>query len=273
MFCYRLHRLGIKKIRVICENLWLKILLQEIYYPETMRRGVENGFLLQGTIAPMNLLHLDDHIIVLNKPAGLPVLPDGWDATRDTPYLVKMLEAEYGKIFIVHRLDKATSGVMVFARTAEAHRDLSIQFEKHTVNKIYHALVEGNPKWDKHTAHHPLRANVGHKHRTVVDDRGGKPSVTHFRVLRRFASACLLEAIPETGRTHQVRVHAAALGYPLIADTSYGSRVSEGMDRPALHAQSLTFQHPASHENVTFTAPYPDDFASALTRLTESLNR
>ena len=230
----------------------------------------------------MNLLHLDEHILVLDKPAGLPVLPDGWDATRDAPYLVKMLESDYGKIFIVHRLDKVTSGVMVFARTAEAHRDLNIQFEKHEVKKIYHALVEGNPKWDEHTARHPLHVNVGHKHRTIVDDRDGKPSVTHFRVLERFARACLLEAVPETGRTHQVRVHAAALGHPLLADSAYGSRATPstslreapfegragfGLSRPALHAQSLSFTHPASHESVTFIAPYPEDFASALVYL------
>ncbi len=213
----------------------------------------------------MNILHSDDHILILDKPAGLPVLPDGWQ--KDAPYLVKMLEAEYGKIWIVHRLDKVTSGVMIFARTADAHRDLNIQFEKHTVSKIYHALVEGNPRWDEHTARHPLHVNVGHKHRTIVDNRDGKPSVTNFRVLERFARACLLEAVPETGRTHQVRVHAAALGHPLLADSAYGSRVNEGLSRPALHAQSLTFQHPASRETVTFTAPYPEDFASALSRL------
>jgi 23S rRNA-/tRNA-specific pseudouridylate synthase len=82
----------------------------------------------------MNLLHLDEHILILDKPAGLPVLPDGWE--KDAPYLVKMLEAKYGRVWIIHRLDKITSGVIVFARTAEAHRSLSIQFEKHEVKKI-----------------------------------------------------------------------------------------------------------------------------------------
>jgi RluA family pseudouridine synthase len=214
----------------------------------------------------INILHLDDSILVLNKPAGLPVLPDGWE--KDAPYLVKMLEEEYGKIWIVHRLDKVTSGVIVFARTAEAHRSLNIQFEKHEVKKVYHALVEGNPRWDEHTARHPLLANVGHKHRTVVNNHDGKPAATHFRVLERFDGFCLLEAIPETGRTHQVRVHAAELGHPLLADLLYGSRAGYypalQIPRPALHAQSLTFMHPASGEVLTFKAEYPEDFVSAL---------
>ena len=212
----------------------------------------------------MNILHIDDHIIVLDKPAGLPVLPDGWDT--EAPYLVRMLEAEYGKIWIVHRLDKVTSGIMLFARTAEAHRSLNIQFEKREVKKIYHALAEGNPRWEEHTARHPLRANVGHKHRTVVDNRDGKPSATYFRVLERFNGFCLLEAIPETGRTHQVRVHAAELGHPLLADSVYGSHMNLGLARPALHACSLTFLHPASNESLVFESDYPEDMQKVLRR-------
>ncbi len=210
----------------------------------------------------MQIIHADEHILVLNKPAGIPVLPDGWD--KDAPYLVKMLEEEFGKIFVVHRLDKITSGVMVFARDAESHRALNMQFENHEVEKIYHAIVEGNPKWQEKIARHPLRVNVGHKHRTAVDDRNGKPSETRFRLRELYQAAALIEAMPKTGRTHQVRVHSKALGHPLVGDVLYGAAESKIIARPALHALSLTFTHPFTNERLTFTAEYPQDFDTAL---------
>jgi RluA family pseudouridine synthase len=209
----------------------------------------------------MKILYEDQHLIVVDKPAGLPVLPDGWE--KDAPYLVKMLEEEFGKVFIVHRLDKITSGVMVFARDADTHRALNIQFENHEAQKTYHAILEGNPKWDEKTAKHPLRANVGHKHRTMVDNKNGKPSETRFKVIKRYPESALVEAKPMTGRTHQIRVHAYALGHPLVGDTLYGAQEMHLTPRPMLHAQSLSFVHPTTNERINFTAPHPADFEEA----------
>jgi RluA family pseudouridine synthase len=207
---------------------------------------------------------------MINKPAGLSVLPDGWE--KDSDYLVKMLEEQFGEILIVHRLDKITSGVMVFARDAETHRALNLQFENHEAQKTYHAIVEGNPKWEEKIARHPLRANVGHKHRSMVDNQNGKPSETRFRVIKRYQArpepgrreAALVEAKPVTGRTHQIRVHAYALGHPLVEDFLYGARDQYGIARPMLHAQSLSFIHPATNERVRFSAPHPADFEEAI---------
>ena len=213
----------------------------------------------------MKVIFEDQHLIVLEKPAGLSVLPDGWE--KDSDYLVKMLDEVYGRIFIVHRLDKITSGVMVFARDAETHRSLNIQFENHEAQKTYHAIVEGNPKWEHKAAKHPLRANVGHKHRTMVDDKNGKPSETRFRVIKRYPESALVEAQPMTGRTHQIRVHAYALGHPLVEDVLYGARDRYGLSRPMLHAQSLSFIHPVTMEKVRFSAAHPPDFDEALERL------
>jgi tRNA pseudouridine32 synthase / 23S rRNA pseudouridine746 synthase len=213
----------------------------------------------------MNILYSDEAIMVLDKPAGLSVLPDGWE--KDSTYLVKMLEEQFGKIWIVHRLDKTTSGVMVFARTAEAHRNLNIQFETHVAKKIYRAIAEGNPKWNEKIAKHPLRVNVGHKHRTMVDDKNGKPSETRFKIIKRYPDHVLLEAELMTGRTHQIRVHAYALGHPLLGDVLYSAPETKIISRPALHAYSLSFNHPQTNERISFTAPYPPDFETTLTNI------
>lgn len=210
----------------------------------------------------IKIIYEDSYLIIVDKPAGLSVLPDGWE--QDTPYLVKLLEEKYGKVFIVHRLDKITSGVMVFARDAETHRALNMQFESHEAQKTYHAILEGNPKWEEKVAKHPLRANVGHKHRTMVDDKNGKPSETRFRIIKRFDESALVEAKPMTGRTHQIRVHAYALGHPLVEDVLYGARDQYGLPRPMLHAQTLSLIHPATNERVKFSAPHPPDFEEAL---------
>ncbi len=210
----------------------------------------------------MKIIYEDQHLLIVDKPAGLSVLPDGWE--KDSEYLVKLLEEQYGKVFIVHRLDKITSGVMVFGRDAETHRALNIQFENHEAQKTYHAIVEGNPKWDEKVARHPLRANVGHKHRTMVDDKNGKPSETRFKVIKRYQETALVEAKPMTGRTHQIRVHAYALGHPLVEDMLYGSRDRYGFPRPMLHSQTLTLIHPATNERVKYSAPRPNDFEEAL---------
>lgn len=213
----------------------------------------------------MKILYEDQHLLVVDKPAGLPVLPDGWE--KNAPYLVKILEEKYGKVFIVHRLDKITSGVMVFARDAESHRTLNTQFEGHQAEKIYHAIIEGNPKWEAKITKYPLRANVGHKHRTMVDDKNGKPSETHFRVIRRYEDSALIEAKPMTGRTHQIRAHAYALGHPLVGDVLYGAQETTRIVRPMLHAQSLSFIHPATNEKVKFSTPHPPDFEDVLKQM------
>jgi RluA family pseudouridine synthase len=210
----------------------------------------------------MKIIYEDPYLIIVDKPAGLSVLPDGWE--KDSEYLVKMLEEQYETIFIVHRLDKITSGVMVFARDADTHRALNTQFENHDAQKTYHAILEGNPKWDEKIAKHPLRSNVGHKHRTAVDDKNGKPSETRFRIIKRYEESALVEAKPMTGRTHQIRVHAYALGHPLVEDFLYGARDMYGFGRPMLHAQTLSFIHPATNERVKFSAPHPEDFDAAL---------
>jgi RluA family pseudouridine synthase len=206
----------------------------------------------------MDILFADPAILIVNKPANVATIPGGWNT--DSSSLVRTLESTFGRIWVVHRLDKVTSGVVVFARNAEIHRALNTLFEKREIHKIYHAIIIGSPTWDEHIARHPLRSNVGHSHRTIVDPEKGKPAETFFQILERFDNFTLLQAIPRTGRTHQIRVHAYALGFPLVADKLYGAPESDLIRRPALHAYSIAFTHPQTGEQVSFSAPYPQDF-------------
>jgi tRNA pseudouridine32 synthase/23S rRNA pseudouridine746 synthase len=224
---------------------------------------------MDANLSSIPILFADDTLLVIDKPAGLLTLPDGYDPAA--PYVRCLLEPHFGRVWIVHRLDRGTSGVLLVARTAQAHRALNRQFDLRQVAKVYHALVIGDPVWDSKTVDLPLRANVGHKHRTAVDPGRGKPAVTRLRVLERFPACALVEACPETGRTHQIRTHLAAMGYPLVGDALYGSHQEADdppvMPRLGLHARQLTFEHPIFRSTMSFDAPYPEDFSRALVNL------
>lgn len=210
------------------------------------------------------VLWVDAVLLVINKPAGLRSLPDGYDPSQ--PYVRRLLEPHYGRLWMVHRLDKETSGVLVLARSAAAHRALNTQFEQHLAHKTYHALVSGIPEWETTTVRLPLRPNGDRRHRTVVDQSSGKPAVTNLRLLQRYSSTCLVEAQPETGRTHQIRAHLAAAGLPILGDALYGAPPLPGLplETLALHAYSLELAHPVSGLPLHLAAPYPPAFQSAL---------
>jgi len=230
------------------------------------------------------VLWSDDSLLVINKPAGLLTLPDGYQP--DAPHLRSVLQPVYGRLWIVHRLDKETSGVVALARSAEAHRALNTQFQQREASKIYHALVSGVPDWEEKEVDAPLLPNGDRRHRTIVDPQRGKQAVTHFHVLERFSQRItLLEAAPKTGRPHQIRAHLAYLGYPILADGLYGGLTVGGpaglgnlaypaiaLSRLGLHAWSLEIEHPTTGENLCFVAPYPADFDQALDRLRNFFN-
>ncbi len=234
--------------------------------------------------AAIEVLHSDGQILIVSKSPGILSVPDRYDS--DAPHVRMLLEPEYGELWVVHRIDKDTSGVLVLARTAEAHHDLNDQFSGRIAEKTYHVLVCGSPFWDEQVADFPLRTDGDRLHRVVVDRRKGKESLTRFRVLERFTSYALLEAKPETGRTHQIRKHVSELGFPAVCDPLYGDgkplllstfkrkyRPPQWEDerpllaRLGLHALSVSFNHPATGAKVTFEASYPRDFRAAVSQL------
>jgi RluA family pseudouridine synthase len=215
---------------------------------------------------PPRVLWADEFLLAIDKPAGLPTLPDGY--ARTAPHVRSALEPHFGRVWIVHRLDRDTSGVLIVARTAQAHRALNTQFDAHTVEKIYHALVIGSPGWDQISVDSPLEPDGDRRHRTVISPQG-KPATTHLRVIERLGAYTLIEAIPKTGRTHQIRAHLAAQGFPIAADALYGGgeSLAPHLNRMGLHALALTALHPISGVVLHFEAPYPHDFTAALAAL------
>lgn len=213
----------------------------------------------------LSTLYVDDDLLILDKPPGISVLVEGWDPSR--PNLTDQARKEFGPIWVVHRLDKSTSGVIVFARNAGSHRNMNTQFQEHRVVKGYHAILDGRPDWCEMTAGHPLRMDAGHSHRTKVDLKDGKPSNTFFRVINLFNRHCLVEAMPRTGRTHQIRAHASALGFPILGDHLYSASPTTLIDRPALHAFSIQFIHPLTNLPMSISCLYPPDFTQALALL------
>jgi 23S rRNA pseudouridine1911/1915/1917 synthase len=238
---------------------------------------------LHGEPIPLDILHEDDALLVLNKPAGLVVhpAPGHWTGTLVNA-LLHHFETSGGTAStvggkerpgLVHRLDKETSGVMVIAKTDQAHRALAAQFKQHTIARMYEALVWGVPK----KGHGLIELAIGRdtKERKKFSARTSrpKPSVTEYKVVERFGRiASRVDLFPQTGRTHQLRVHMAALGHPLLGDPTYGGRkvkVLESLDVPRvmLHAKTLGFSHPVSGKAMAFTSTLPPDIESVLLAL------
>jgi RluA family pseudouridine synthase len=233
---------------------------------------------------PYTVIFSDEAILVCSKLSGLLVAADRYDA--DAPRLDLLVSAEFGRLYAVHRIDKDTSGLVVYARTPEAHRSLSLQFEEHRIKKIYHALIYGRLPQESVTVDAPLLPDGDSRHRTVANRERGKPSRTVFKQLAACGPYSWVEALPETGRTHQIRVHLRCLGLTVVCDTLYGSnakpvRLSEFkrswrgdpweerplLNRLALHAYQLELAHPETGEILDFTAPYHRDLAAAYQQL------
>ena len=257
--------------------------------PEPPRAGPEAEDI------PLEFVHLDDWIAAVNKPAGMVVHPakGNWKGTLAGALKWHLERADAVGLSsvggptrpgIVHRLDRDTSGVIVVARTEEAHHALAKQFERRTVTKTYLAITQGQPQFDSDEINLPIGIHPYQREKMAVrrDHSTSREAVTRFEVLERFRGAALVKVAPKTGRTHQIRVHLAAIGCPVLCDGLYSGRTriepaffgltDDGagtalIERQALHAASLAVDHPVTRDRIEFTAPLPADMQRVLDAL------
>ncbi len=230
------------------------------------------------SVEGLRIVHDDDDIVVVDKPVGVAAHPSpGWSG----PTVVGGLAGAGYTIAtsgaaerqgVVHRLDVGTSGLMVVAKSERAYSLLKQAFRERTVEKVYHAVVQGHPDPLTGTIDAPIGRHPSADYKWAVVTEG-RPSVTHYELLEAFRAASLMEIHLETGRTHQIRVHFAALRHPCVGDLTYGAdptlSARLGLTRQWLHALRLGFEHPGTGERVEYSSTYPDDLAMALERLGE----
>lgn len=224
---------------------------------------------------PLDILYEDGDVLVVNKPKDMVVHPS---AGHYTGTLVNAVMAHCKSNLsgingvlrpgIVHRIDKDTTGALLICKNDAAHRDLAEQLKEHSIKRRYRAVVTGNLKDDQGTVEGPIGRHPIDRKKMAVNHKNGKEATTHYQVLERFGNATYIECRLETGRTHQIRVHMASIGHPLLGDEVYGSGKNPyHLKGQALHAMVLGFVHPRTREYMEFTAPLPEYFLKLLDKL------
>jgi len=254
---------------------------------------------LARAIRRIEILYDDDQLVAVDKPPGLLVVPDRYD--RGEPTLVNEMTvrlrsegklAGEDRLFVVHRIDRGTSGVVLFAKDKDTHKALSTMFADRQVSKTYQAIVNGELANDAGRIDLPIGLHPGDRSRMTIRKRKGRESQTDFRVFERFVFYTYLELQPATGRQHQIRVHLQAIGHPVVGDDVYGDgkgillselkrsyrRKSDREENPlmgrlALHAAALEFTHPGTCQPVTVEADLPKDFTATLRNLRRFLTK
>lgn len=224
---------------------------------------------------PLDVIYEDDDVIVVNKPVGMVVHPaaghpDGTLVNALLYHCGTSLSGINGSLRpgIVHRIDRDTSGLIIAAKNDLAHQCLAEQLQDHSLYREYEALCVGNLKEESGTVNAPIGRHPVDRKRMAVDRKNGREAVTHWTVLGRYPGYTHIQCRLETGRTHQIRVHMASLGHPLLGDVVYGARKPvPGLAGQCLHARRLSFVHPRSRERVTVECPLPDWFIQVLTKL------
>ncbi|MGI6498873.1 MAG: RluA family pseudouridine synthase [Oscillospiraceae bacterium] len=227
---------------------------------------------------PLSVVYEDGDILVINKPRGMvvhpaPGHPDGTLANALLHHCQSNLSGIGGALRpgIVHRIDKETSGLLLVAKNDAIHLSLSDQLKARTLSRIYEAVVRGGPKDDRGTIDAPIGRHPKQRKKMAVNQLHGKPAMTHYEVLARYPGYTHVRCRLETGRTHQIRVHMAQIGHPLLGDTVYGDkRPVPGLSGQCLHAASIRFVHPRTGLPMVFSCPLPEDFQKILTKLAQN---
>jgi len=237
----------------------------------------------------LHIVHDSESFVAISKPAGMLSIPDRQQKDKNNAQTI--LQNQYESIFTVHRLDKETSGIMLFAKSAEMHKALNQMFEERKIKKIYHALVEGVPIKTEGQINAAIAADPQQSGKMRIHPKG-KESLTDYKIIRAYKGFCLISARIHTGRTHQVRVHMKHLGHPIVADGLYGKRTElyisdikakakvgknkeeqrPLLSRTALHAFGLSFIHPFTNETIELEAAYPKDLRAVISQLDKTNN-
>ena len=221
---------------------------------------------------PLDILYEDDDILVVNKPKGMVVHPAAGHYTgtlvNAIMYHCKDRLSGINGVMrpgIVHRIDMDTTGSLLVCKNDTAHQILAEQLKEHNIKRIYHAIVHGNIKEDSGTVNAPIGRHPIERKKMAINEKNGKPAITHYKVLERFERYTYMEFKLETGRTHQIRVHMASIGHPLLGDTLYSSgRSPYKLQGQTLHAMTIGFIHPRTREYMEVTAPLPEYFEKIL---------
>ena len=222
---------------------------------------------------PLDILYEDSDVLVINKPKGMVVHPAAGHYTNTVVNAVMYhcqgnLSGINGVMRpgIVHRIDRDTTGAIVICKNDQAHQSLAQQLKEHSITRSYRAIVWNNLKEDEGTVDRPIGRHPVDRKKMAVNEKNGKTAVTHYRVLERFGRFTYIECRLETGRTHQIRVHMASIGHPLLGDEVYGPSGKQlfRLQGQCLHAMTLGFLHPSTGEYVEFEAPLPEYFTQLL---------
>ncbi len=241
-----------------------------IHFPDAANTTIEPEDI------PLEIIYEDDDLLIVNKPKGMVVHPSAghYSGTLVNAIMYHCKDSLSGingeiRPGIVHRIDMDTTGSLIVCKNDFSHVNIAEQIKVHSVNRIYEGIVYGNVKADEGTIEGPIGRHPIERKKMAINEKNGKPAITHYKVLERFGNYTYMQFKLETGRTHQIRVHMSSIGHPLLGDSLYASGKSafKNLEGQTLHAKTIGFIHPTSKEYVEFEAPLPEYFKKLLTQL------